>query len=161
MPIADFDDRLQQIQHHERTTPWIIGGRDEAPLLRSWQRSREAGLQEADRVEFDLIGRARLAELSDCHGDLARLAGPELDRLGHALHGSGTAVVLFDPQGTVIDRRCHEASAPAALRVATRVGVNLSERCVGTTAPAIALAEGLPWLVGRDAHFCDNVRPFE
>jgi len=38
--------------------------------------------------------------------------------------------------------------------------VNLAERCVGTSAPAIALAEGLPYLVGRDAHFFDNVRPF-
>jgi transcriptional regulator of acetoin/glycerol metabolism len=51
-------------------------------------------------------------------------------------------------------------ATPAALLHATRKGVNLSERCVGTTAPAISLAEGLPYLVGRGAHYFDNVRPF-
>ena len=69
-------------------------------------------------------------------------------------------MLLFNARGVVIDRLCHEAATPAPLLNATRRGVNLAERCVGTSAPAIALAEGLPYLVGRDAHFFDNVRPF-
>lgn len=87
-------------------------------------------------------------------------ARPETERLAHALRGTGCAVLLFNGRGVVIDRLCHEAAAPAMLLVATRKGINVAERCVGTSAPAIALADGLPYLVGRDAHFFANVRPF-
>lgn len=160
MSLTEFDSRLQLVRSHYRASPWIRPDHDEGPLLRSWQRSRAAGLREVDRVEFDLVGRAALAELDDRHGGLARLAAPELDRLGRALQGSGCAVLLLSPQGTIVERRCDDTAAPLPLRCSTRVGVNLSERCIGTTAPAIALAEAEPSLVGRDAHYCANVRPF-
>ena len=111
-------------------------------------------------MHFELVSRSLLAELDDRHGALVRACRPEVERLGRALQGAGCAVLLFNPRGMVIDRLCHEASAPAALLATTRVGMNVAERCVGTTAPAIALAEDEPYLVGRDAHFCDNVRPF-
>jgi transcriptional regulator of acetoin/glycerol metabolism len=89
-----------------------------------------------------------------------RSARPETERLAQALRGTGSAVLMFNARGVIIDRLCHEAAAPAPLLQATRKGVNLAERCVGTSAPAITLAEGVPYLVGRDAHFFDNVRPF-
>ena len=158
--IHDFQARLQTVRGHYRVNPWILPREDEAPLLRSWQRCRDAGMREHERVNFELVSRAMLATLDDEHGDLVHTARPETARLAQALRGTGSAVLLFNQRGVVIDRLCHEASLPAPLLQATRKGVNVSERCVGTTAPAISLAEGLPYLVGRDAHFFDNVRPF-
>ena len=157
---SDLQARLQTVRSHYRVTPWIQPREDEAPLLRSWQRCRDAGMREHERVNFELVSRSMLAELDDVHGDLVRAARPETERLAHALRGTGSAVLLFNTRGVVIDRLCHEAAASAPLLVATRKGVNVSERCVGTTAPAICIAEGLPYLVGRDAHFFANVRPF-
>jgi len=158
--LTDLQARLQTVRGHYRVTPWIQPRDDEAPLLRSWQRCRDAGMREHERVNFELVSRAMLAELDDCHGDLVRAARPETERLAHALRGTGCAVLLFNTRGVVIDRLCHEAAASAPLLLATRKGVNVSERCVGTSAPAICIAEGLPYLVGRDAHFFANVRPF-
>jgi transcriptional regulator of acetoin/glycerol metabolism len=156
----ELQARLQAVRSHYCVSPWIQPREDEAPLLRSWQRCRDAGMRESERVNFELVSRSLLATLDDTHGDLVRAARPETERLAQALRGTGSALLLFNARGVVIDRLCHEAATPAPLLVATRKGVNLAERCVGTTAPGICLAEGLPYLVGRDAHFFDNVRPF-
>lgn len=157
---SELQARLQTVRGHYRVSPWILPRDDEAPLLRSWQRCRDAGMREHERVSFELVSRSLLSTLDDEHGTLVQAARPETERLAQALRGTGSTVLMFNARGVVIDRLCHEAATPAILLHATRKGVNLSERCVGTNAPAIALAEGLPYLVGRDAHFFDNVRPF-
>ena len=117
-------------------------------------------MRENERVNFELVSRSLLSTLDDEHATLVQAARPETERLAQALRGTGSTVLMFNTRGVVIDRLCHEAATPSVLLQATRKGVNLSERCIGTSAPSIALAEGLPYLVGRDAHFFDNVRPF-
>lgn len=160
MIASEFDHRLQAVRSHYRVSPWIQPRADEEPLLRSWQRCHDAGMREHETVNFELVGRAMLAELDDQWGPLVRAARPETERLASAVSGAGCAVMLFNPRGVVIDRLAHDAALHPVLRQASRLGINVSERCVGTTAPAIALADGLPYLVGRDAHFFANVRPF-
>jgi sigma-54 dependent transcriptional regulator, acetoin dehydrogenase operon transcriptional activator AcoR len=157
---SELQARLQTVRGHYRVSPWILPRDDEAPLLRSWQRCRDAGMREHERINFELVSRSLLSTLDDEHGALVRSARPETERLAQAVRGTGSTVLMFNAQGVVIDRLCHEASTPSILLHATRKGVNVSERCVGTSAPAIALAEDVPYLVGRDAHFFDNVRPF-
>ncbi len=159
-PSVELQARLQSVRGHYRVTPWIQPRDDESPLLRSWQRCRDAGMREHERISFELVSRAMLAELDDQHGALVHSARPETERLAHALRGTGCAVLLLNTRGVVIDRLCHEAATPSALLVSSRKGVNVAERCVGTTAPGIAIADGMPYLVGRDAHFFANVRPF-
>jgi len=159
-PLPDLQTRLQTVRSHYRVTPWIQPREDETPLLRSWQRCRDAGMRETERINFELVSRALLAELDECHGELVRAARPETERLAHALRGTGCTVLLFNARGVVIDRLCHEATLNPVLLVATRKGVNVAERCVGTTAPGISIADGVPYLVGRDGHFFANVRPF-
>lgn len=160
MTQPELQARLEAVRRHYGVTPWISPRNDETPLLRSWQRCYAAGMREHERVNFELVSRAWLAELDDRHGALVQQARPETERLAQALRGTGAAVLLFDTRGMIIDRLCHEASASPHLLATTRVGINAAETCVGTTAPAIALNEGVPYLVGRDAHFFDNTRPF-
>ena len=159
-PSIELQTRLQTVRGHYRVSPWIQPRDDESPLLRSWQRCRDAGMREHERVNFELVSRAMLADLDEVHGALVRRARPETERLAHALRGTGCVVLLFNQRGVVIDRLCQESATPSVLLAASRKGVNVSERCVGTTAPAISIAEGVPYLVGRDAHFFANVRPF-
>lgn len=155
-----LETRLQRVRSHYRVSPWLQARADESPLLRSWQRCHDAGMQEAESIHFELVSRSLLASLDDAHGALVRAARPETERLAHAVRGTGCAVMLFNHRAVVIDRLCHEASTPAALLASSRIGVNVAEPCVGTTAPAIALADGLPYLVGREAHFFSSMRPF-
>jgi len=158
--VAELQTRLQTVRGHYRVTPWIQPREDEAPLLRSWQRCRDAGMREHECINFELVSRSMLAELDDRYGSFVRAARPETERLAHALRGTGCVVLLMNQRGVVIDRLCHEAATPSVLMTATRKGVNVDERCVGTTAPSIAITDGVPYLVGRDAHFFANVRPF-
>lgn len=160
MIASEFDNRLHTVRSHYRVSPWIQPRADEEPLLRSWQRCHDAGMREHETVNFELVGRAMLSELDDQWGALVRAARPETERLASAVSGAGCAVMLFNPRGVVIDRLAHDAALHPVLRNASRLGVNVAERCVGTTAPAIALADGMPYLVGRDAHYFANVRPF-
>jgi len=160
MTVSELDARLHRVRDHYRVTPWIQPPDDEAPLLRSWQRCQQAGMRVHERVNFEMVSRAALAEIDDVHGELIRATRPETERLARSLRGTGAAVLLFNHRGVVIDRLCHEAATPATLLTASRVGINVSEACVGTTAPSIALHDGVPYLVGRDAHFFDNTRPF-
>ena len=159
-PSIELQSRLLTVRGHYRVTPWIQPRDDESPLLRSWQRCRDAGMREHERVNFELVSRAMLADLDEVHGGLVRRARPETERLASALRGTGCVVLLFNQRGVVIDRVCQESATPAVLLASTRKGINVSERCVGTSAPAISIAEGVPYLVGRDAHFFSNVRPF-
>lgn len=156
----ELHNRLQVVRGQYRSTSWIQPRDDESPLLRSWQRCLRHGLRETDRVEFELVSRSLLAELDDVHGELVRAARPETERLAHTLVGAGCVVLLTNHRGTIIDSLGQDGGTPRALAVASRKGVNLDERCIGTTAPSIVLAEAEPYLVGRDAHFCDNVRKF-
>lgn len=160
MTFSELQSRLQAVRSQYRVTPWIQPREDEGPLLRSWQRCVAAGMRDHEQVHFELVSRSWLAELDDRCGALVRRARPEVERLAQALRGTGCAVLLFDDRGVVVDRICHEAAASPALLTATRVGVNAAERCLGTTAPGIVLHERLPYLVGRDAHFFANTRPF-
>ena len=157
---VELQARLQTVRSHYRVTPWIQPRDDESPLMRSWQRCRDAGMREHESVNFELVSRALLANLDEVHADLVQAARPETERLARAMRGTGCVVLLFNARGVVIDRLCHDAGTASSLLTASRKGVNLAERCVGTTAPAISLADGLPYLVGRDAHFFANVRSF-
>ena len=154
------ETRLQRVRSHYRVSPWLQPRDDESPLLRSWQRCVDAGMHEAEQIHFELVSRSLLASLDDVHGALVRAARPETERLAHAVRGTGCAVLLFNSRGVVIDRLCHEASTPAVLLAGSRKGVNVAEHCVGTSAPAIAIADGLPYLVGREAHFFSSMRPY-
>ncbi len=157
---VDLQTRLATVRSHYRVTPWIEARDDEAPLLRSWQRCRDAGMREHECVSFEPVSRMLLAELDERHRALVHGARPETERLARALRGTGCAVVVFNARGVVVDRLCHEAATPAPLLQASRKGINVAERCVGTTAPSIALTDGVPNLVGRSAHFFASLRPF-
>ena len=128
-PSVELQSRLLSVRSHYRVTPWIQPRDDESPLLRSWQRCRDAGMREHERVNFELVSRAMLAALDDEHGGLVQAARPETERLARALRGTGCAVLLFNTRGVVIDRLCHETGTPSVLLMATRKGINLAERC--------------------------------
>ena len=56
-----------------RVAPWIVPREDEGPLLRSWQRCREAGMREHECINFEPVGRAQLAEIDERWQPLVQL----------------------------------------------------------------------------------------
>ncbi|MDM0045482.1 helix-turn-helix domain-containing protein [Variovorax dokdonensis] len=145
---------------------WIEGddgaGRLPAPIepwiTRSWQRCLGAGRRPHDSVDFDPVSRARLREVRDRNHRLVEAAQPVMAHLSRTLADTRYFPILTDAQGLVVDvgtlPDLTQSDERRALDLA-RVGVDLSESRVGTTAIGAALAEQQPVWLHRGEHFFD------
>ena len=132
-----------------RIEPW---------LLRSWQRCLVAGHAPRDRVSFDPVPAPAARHAAERNRALVTAARPVLERLSRAIADTRYFAILTDADGIVVDigalPRGSDASARHAQDIA-RIGVDLSERAVGTTAIGTALAEREPVWLHRGEHFFD------
>jgi len=79
-----------------------------------------------------------------------------LMRLEAALAATGSRALLCDGEGMVVHRTPAAAHPEPVLSLVARVGVDLSERAVGTTAPGIVLRTGQAVTVTRAEHYFDQ-----
>lgn len=132
------------------------GGQVESWLARSWQRCLMAGHRPQERVIFDPVSPGAIRHAADQSRELLLAARPVLDRLTRAIANTRYFAILTDAQGVVIDVGAPpDRSERAAFDIA-RVGVDLSERAVGTTAISTALAEQAPVWLHRGEHFFED-----
>ena len=122
-------------------------------LEQSWRRSLAHGHRPQDTPQFDVITADRLRNTLDASRLLRQAARPVLDQLGLAIAGSRYFAVLTNADGIVIDAGgLIDTRDPRALLV-SRVGADLSERRVGTTAIGAALAAQESVWLHRGEHF--------
>ena len=153
----------QRLSHIALARQQVIemGAALQAPLVedwipRSWQRCLQLGHTPQQNVSFDPISHNDVQHLQEQHHHLLYAAQTELDRLSQAIAGTRYFALLTDAQGTVIDTRGDiPADSPRARDIA-RIGVNLSEARVGTTAIGAALAEQRPIWLHRGEHFFND-----
>lgn len=128
-------------------------------LLRSWQRCLTAGHRPDQRVVFNSVTRASIQEAQERHRALIGAARPVLARLSRAIADTRYFAILTDARGMVIDVGDLPGGSDEATRRARdigRVGIDLSERAVGTTAIGAVLAEQAPVWLHRAEHFFDD-----
>ena len=128
---------------------WYEGGWIE----RSWQRCLVNGLRPHDRVAFDAVPEQQMRRTADASHALVSAARPVLEQLGRAIASTRYFAILTDAQGVVIDAHGPIDRRDPRAAVITRIGVDLSERSVGTTAIGAALAELQPVWLHRGEHF--------
>ena len=127
--------------------PWIA---------RSWQRCLARGLEPTRRVAFDAVSATALRLSQEQNHHLLRAAGPVLQQLTRAIAGMRYFAMLTDAQGIVVDVQGHcDRNDPRASAIG-RVGIDLSEAAVGTTAIGAALTELQPVWLHRGEHFFDD-----
>ncbi|RZL64411.1 MAG: histidine kinase [Variovorax sp.] len=154
--------RIAQARHQviERAASFdpacSVGPSIEPWITRSWQRCLAAGQRPQQRVAFDAVPRALARRTTDTQQHLITAAGPVLDRLARAIADTRYFAVLTDARGIVVDVRGVPANAERPAIDIARVGVDLSERAVGTTAIGAALAELQPVWLHRGEHFFDD-----
>jgi transcriptional regulator of acetoin/glycerol metabolism len=129
---------------------------DRSWIERSWRRCLEQGLRPQHRVAFDVLPAQALRRTEEASHTLLQAARPVMSRLARAIAGSRYFAVLTDARGTVVgvDGAIDRGDRRADL--ITRIGVDLSERAVGTTAIGAALAELQPVWLHRGEHFFDD-----
>ncbi len=128
----------------------------ESWIERSWKRCLAWGHTPSQQLAFDPVSRAQVQHLKEANQPMLLAAKEELDRLSRAIAGTRYFALLTDAHGVVIDTRGEVDSAdPRASRIA-RVGVNLSEQHVGTTAIGAVLTEQQPIWLHRGEHFFND-----
>ncbi len=128
------------------------------PLQQSWQRSRAAGVLPGQEPYYPPLqgdGR-RLRDADDRR--LARCVQPELEQLWAAFGGRGWTMFCANRHGMVIAQQAHGLEDAALLRP-IQVGRQLGEAEIGTTAPAVSLADDMPALVRGNEHYLQRFAP--
>lgn len=163
-PASPTDARLSLIEsareavlHHGSldAVPWLAG-----PIERSWRRCVARGMNPVDRVEFDAVSASSVRQLLEANRPLIDAAAPAIRSLSRAMLHTRYFAILTDARGTVIDVNGPiDRSDPHAAGIA-RVGVDLSESAVGTTAIGTALADHEPVWLHRGEHFFRDTSVF-
>ncbi len=150
-------DRLALIDSARRA---VLGGETgsqppaiEPWLERSWRRCIARGQQPDERLGFDPIPAQARHRVIEENRPLVQAARPVLERLSRALASTRYFAVLTNQDGIVIDAHGPIDRADRRADLITRLGVDLSEGSVGTTAIGAALSELQPVWLHRGEHF--------
>lgn len=124
-----------------------------APILRSWQRCAEQGLDAGDAIRAEPMTATELRELQQQNEMLRLLSRSELTSLRNEAKLTDSVVILTDAKGYVLDTAGSPEFAGQAAQVALRPGVAWSEMSTGTNAIGTALAERKAIEVHGAEHF--------
>ncbi len=126
------------------TQPWIE---------RSWRRCLASGKRPEQAVSFDALPAAARRRTEEANHALAQAARPVLQTLGQAMASTRYFAILTNAEGVVVDVNGPIDRRDRRADLISRIGVNLSEDSVGTTAIGAALAELQPVWLHRGEHF--------
>jgi transcriptional regulator of acetoin/glycerol metabolism len=159
------DQRLQRIdaarhavmnEGHSMTDAFVDNWFEGAWIERSWRRCLASGQRPEQRVSFDVIPQQVLRRTEEANHPLITAARPVLDKLGRAIANTRYFAILTDAQGIVIDVGGPVDRSDRRAQLITRIGTDLSERSVGTSAIGAALAELQPVWLHRGEHFFND-----
>lgn len=129
-------------------------------IRQSWQRCLARGAEPERRIDFEPIPHLSDKRIRESQRRLLHVANPILQRLARTIAPLHYFVLLTDAAGTVIGTAGVDRRLGADARALARVGVDLSEPSVGTTAISGALREQRPVWLHRGEHFFSNVGVF-
>lgn len=127
-------------------------------VFASWARCQRLHGSPHETATFQPVtaSRTQLALLKNRHLHQAWM--DEVPRLEAMLSTTTCTAMLTDASGVLIGSSCVGRSHEALMPVATRLGVDLSEDAVGTTAPGVAARTGKAVCVLGGEHFFDSVK---
>ncbi|RFO98097.1 histidine kinase [Rhodoferax lacus] len=131
--------------------PWVA---------RSWQRCLLSGMAPNRAAEFELISQTHSRQTSEGNSHLVQTAKPLLENLGRAIANTGYFVILTNQHGVVVDVNGPIDRSDRRADLITRIGTDLSEQRVGTTAIGTALTEQQPVWLHRGEHFFSNTSAY-
>ena len=123
---------------------------------RSWQRCLKLGLEPSCNVSFAQITAPMLRYTLEANHQLIEAAQPMLQNLARAIVNTRYFAILTNADGVVVDACGAIDHADPRAHQITRVGTDLSEHSIGTTAIGTALAELQPVWLHRGEHFFET-----
>ncbi len=154
---ASTEQRLQQIAVARQAVlhdgAGLSGSLTEPWIARSWQRCLASGKKPDQAVSFDMLSPQALRRTEEANHVLVQAARPVLEKLGAAIASTRYFAILTNAQGVVVDVNGAIDRHDRRADLITRIGVDLSEQSVGTTAIGAALTELQPVWLHRGEHF--------
>jgi transcriptional regulator of acetoin/glycerol metabolism len=118
------------------------------------------GLQPDQQITFEMVSTEHKRRTLEANQRLVQTAKPLLESLGRAIVNTRYFAILTNAEGVVVDvSGAIDRSDPRADLI-TRIGTNLSEHSVGTTAIGAALSELQPVWLHRGEHFFVNTTAY-
>jgi sigma-54 dependent transcriptional regulator, acetoin dehydrogenase operon transcriptional activator AcoR len=128
-------------------------------VFQSWSRCHRAGQQQQDKIEFQAVSTSRNQLTLQKNRVLHAAWLNELPALSSALGFANCSVILTDATGVLIGASPFEQREQRIIPTAHRAGINLSEECVGTSAPGIVIRTGKSASVLGSEHYFEAVSP--
>ncbi len=128
-------------------------------VIQSWSRCLRANPDPSRPAVFEPVTPSRVHGTLRQNQQLLAAASDEMERLKLTLAGTTSTAMLTDAQGVIVrstftQARSHERLMP----ITTRVGVNLAEEAVGTTAPGLTARTAQPSVVCGAEHYFGNAQ---
>lgn len=124
-------------------------------IERSWLRCLAGGHRPEHAPSFDMVPAAALRRTLEANHQLVRAARPVLEKLGRTIADTRYFAILTNQAGVVVDVNGPIDRRDRRADLITRIGTDLSEPQVGTTAIGAALTELQPVWLHRGEHFFD------
>lgn len=123
-------------------------------VVQSWLRCCSSRLRPQEALAFEPVSASRRIATLQRRRELIEAAREDFGSLEASLAGTPCRVLLTDPLGVVV--HATERPAPAGLnllKTVSRVGINVAENQVGTSAPGIVMATGRACSVMGPEHY--------
>lgn len=127
-------------------------------IFESWARCLRRLGSPREQATFEPVTASRTQLALQKNRQLRQAWLDELPQLEAMLGSTSCAAMLTDASGVLIGSSCVGRPHEELMPVATRLGVNLSEDAVGTTAPGVAARTGKAVCVLGGEHYFDSVR---
>lgn len=122
-------------------------------IERSWRRCLSLGHSPDDPVIFAAVTKAGMQRTLDANQALLKAATPIMAQMAHAMALTRYFAILTDAKGVVVNTSGPVDRSDVHANSIARVGVDLSEAAVGTTAIGAVLADQQPVWLHRGEHF--------
>ncbi|MCW5659042.1 MAG: GAF domain-containing protein [Burkholderiaceae bacterium] len=126
-------------------------------VFQSWARCQRLRQEPGQRVAFQPVTASRVHQALRKNRLLHEAWQAELPQIQAALGTTTSAAMLTDSTGVLIGSACIGRAHERLLVVGGRIGVDLSEEAVGTTAPGVVVRTRQPVTVQGGEHFFDEV----
>jgi sigma-54 dependent transcriptional regulator, acetoin dehydrogenase operon transcriptional activator AcoR len=126
-------------------------------VFQSWTRCHRANQKPHDKIEFQPVSLSRSQLALQKNRTLHEAWLNEMPALGSALGSANCSAILTDASGVLIGATPSGHLTRGIIPVAHRVGVNLSEEHVGTSAPGIVARTGKQASVLGAEHYANAV----
>lgn len=133
---------------------------DRGWIIESWRRCLARGAHPDEPFALEHVSRGAATRVSETQAELRTAAHASLHQLARAIAPIRYFALLTDAQGRVIETAGAIDRHDRHARALARIGVDLSERSIGTSAIGAALGERVPVWLHRGEHFFHGTSVF-